>query len=145
MTEKEIRVFVEGTMVYFNHVAAHRVNMGLPYPTGNKARLLDYTGAIGVTGSRKGCIYITSKKALLRALVRELIGDEDPSEETLLDIVGELANVVAGNAQKALGSNFQISVPVVITGKGGIYLPLVVPIFEIPFTWGKSRAYVVVG
>jgi len=146
MTETEIQTFVDGTVGYFNSVNGEKASIGLPYPTGNDTKLLDYTGAIGVSGNKKGCVYITSTRGMLTKLVSHLIGNDSPTEEDLEDMAGELANTIAGNARQVFGTGFQISTPIIIKGKkNGIRLPLVLPVFEIPFTWASARGFMVVG
>ena len=46
------------------------------------------------------------------------------SEELLVDLVGEVANTISGNARYVFGKDFMISVPVVIEGApSSIHLP----------------------
>ena len=40
--------------------------------------------------------------------------ETDCSEETILDLVGEVANTISGNARRDFGKNFVISIPTVI-------------------------------
>ena len=52
----------------------------------------------------------------LRALLLQ-IGETDVSEHNLADMAGEVANTLAGNARVHFGSEFMISVPVIVQGR----------------------------
>jgi chemotaxis protein CheX len=62
-----------------------------------------------------------------------------------MDLVGEIANTISGNVREAYGSDFLISVPVIIEGKKReIALPGNVPTFVIPLMWRHHKLYLVV-
>jgi chemotaxis protein CheX len=83
---------------------------------------------------------------MLEELAKVIPGMESTDEPVILDLIEELANTISGNAQKAFGENFVISVPMVITGNDtNIRLPLEVPAFVIPFDWKGQKAFLVVG
>jgi len=146
MKESELKVFVEGTMSYFEQVCGSQPEIGVPYPKNAEFVLSDYTGAIGISGARKGCIYITADRGMLQSLVSQVDPSTAPGEDAVLDMVGEVANNIAGNAQSAFGAGFMISVPLIITGKPtGLELPLRIPVFIIPFSWQGGKASLVVG
>lgn len=117
LQESEIQVFINGTKHYFTTVSDRQLNIGTPYlaPTSHLPSQ-DFTGIIGVSGDRKGCVYFSAPRILLRHLLLSL-GEKDTSEDLLIDIVGEVANTVSGNARGEFGSNFMISVPLVVQGK----------------------------
>jgi len=107
---------------------------------------MDYTGLIGISGPRKGGIYFTTGARLLGELTRVILGVSDAEEETLLDMVGELTNTIAGNVRKSFGGDFLISVPMLIKGKpDDILMRLTPPVFVIPLNWRREKAYLVVG
>jgi len=143
--EEELTVFIKGGMNYFQQFEGAPPVVGVPYPQHNDFVFLDYSGIIGISGAKKGCIYVTASFAMLNDLVKAMkLGEAD---ETLrLDAIGELANNIAGNAEQFFGQNFRISVPVVVTGQGhNIHLPLTIPVFTIPFQWNSHKSYLVVG
>lgn len=62
--------------------------------------------------------------------------ENDASEENLVDIAGEVANTIAGNARKEFGAEFHISVPLVFKGvPQSIVLPKDERSFIIPIAW----------
>ena len=79
-------------------------------------------------------------------LIKIFIGIDDPSEEDILDMAGEISNVVAGNVRANLGANFMISVPVVFQGMPSkLKIPEDVSIYVIPIVWNNHEAFVVIG
>ena len=79
-------------------------------------------------------------------LIKIFIGIDDPSDEDILDMAGEISNVVAGNVRANLGANFMISVPVVFQGMPSqLKIPNDVSIYVIPIVWNNHEAYVVIG
>ena len=72
----------------------------------------------------------------------EAIDPEDP--ELLQDMVGEVANTLSGNARRSFGSNFMISVPVVLMGGEKIRVPASIKTFVIPIIWRQMRSYLIV-
>ena len=61
------------------------------------------------------------------------------------DLVGEVANTIAGNARKHFGSEFLISVPTVLFGRpDNIIFPRHLKNFVIPITWRSHRSYLII-
>ena len=145
MKEDELRIFIKGVMNYFTQFEGAKHAVGIPYPEQNNFIFLDYSGIIGVVGERKGCIYVTTSAAMLDELIKEM-GLGEANDELRLDVIGEFANNIAGNAESFFGRNFRISTPKVITGSvDNINLPLNLPVFTIPFEWKSQKSYLVVG
>lgn len=145
MNEKKIQVFIDGVNRYFNEVNQLNVEIGTPYLVENKNPTFhDYTGIIGISGNRyKGCVYFTAPRVLLKNLL--FLMKEDASEENVRDIIGEIANTIAGNARSEYGEEFMISVPIVITGKpDDIYLPKEARSYVIPIKYKNYNAAIVV-
>lgn len=145
MKEEELNIFIKGAMNYFKQFDGAEPVVGVPYPQHDDFVFLDYSGVIGISGLRKGCIYATATSAMLDDLIRSMgLGEAD--ESLRLDAIGELANNIAGNAEQFFGQEFRISVPMVVTGQGhNIHLPLKIPVFTIPFEWKSHKSYLVVG
>ncbi len=145
MTESTIQVFIDGVVRYFQHTSDREVEVGTPFLAGNKSPTsLDYTGIISISGPMKGCVYFTAPKILVKHLLMSL-GENDTSEENILDLVGEVANTISGNARGQFGNEFIISVPVVITGAPStIHLPKELRSYVIPIQWKSYKAAVVI-
>ena len=145
MTEKNIQAFIDGVLHYFSQTTDTKAVVGTPYLLQNTKHLsFDYTGIIGISGGYRGCVYFTAPSALLRHLLTSL-GELDSSSEMLVDLVGEVANTISGNARKQFGSDFMISVPVVIQGSlDTIHLPREARSYVIPISWHQYSAAIVV-
>lgn len=145
MKEEELKIFVQSVMNYFKQFNEPEPVVGVPFPQQNDFVFLDYSGVIGISGAKKGCIYVTASLGMIEDLIKAMKINE--SDESLrLDAIGEVANNISGNAEHFFGHNFMISVPMVVTGKNhNIHLPLKIPVFTIPFKWKTHKSYLVVG
>lgn len=145
MTEEALQVFVEGVLNYFRHTADKGVKVGSPYLAAALTPVMhDFTGIIGVTGPYRGSVYFSAPRLLLTHLLLAL-GEVDTSAENILDLVGEVANTISGNARKAFGAEFLISVPVMVEGTlEKMYTPKHTRCFVIPVFWKAYAATVVV-
>lgn len=145
MDEQELRVFIDIVSQYFENQTSRLPELGSPY-LGDPGSLpiYDYTGVIGISGERQGCVYFTARSDLLRQLLLH-VGEMDVSESNLRDLVGEVANTISGNARSYFGPNFMISVPVVVAGHAtAIQMPRTVKAYILPMRWHKLEAVLVV-
>jgi len=141
-----IKTFVDGVSNFFNRLGPEAVSIGVPYIKDAGSYLGEITGIIGLTGARKGGILITCSYGMIDLISAAYTGTSDASSAARIDMIGELANTISGNASDAFGTDFQISVPVVITGKPeGINLPTRLPTYIIPLQWRGQNAHLVVG
>jgi chemotaxis protein CheX len=145
MNEENLQIFIDAIIRYFGYTTDKDVVVGTPYLEENRSPMaLDYTGIIGVAGPIKGCVYVTAPRILLTHLLLSS-GESDTSEENIIDLIGELANTISGNARRELGKDFMISVPLVIEGAPShIHLPQEQRSYVIPLSWKSYQAAVVI-
>lgn len=145
--EETCNLFINSVSNYFKHLTEVDSEINIPYIKESKGLVLkDFTGMIGISGSRKGFVYISADRKMFEDLINIFIGIDEPSEEDILDMAGEISNVVAGNVRANLGTSFMISVPIVFEGMPEqLKLPTDVSIYVIPIHWKKHEAYVVIG
>lgn len=145
MDEQQLRIFVDIVRTYFESQTNRAPEIGSPYlGEASDLPMLDYTGVIGISGERQGCVYVTAGRELLRALLLH-VGETDVSESNLCDLAGEIANTVSGNARLHFGPGFMISVPVIVRGTAeAIQVPRNIRAYIIPFHWHKQPATLVV-
>ena len=145
MDEQELHLFIDIVNQYFESQASRPPEMGSPYlGEPNALPIYDFTGVIGISGERQGCVYFTAHRDLLRQLLLH-VGESDISDGNLSDLVGEIANTIAGNARRHFGPNFMISVPVVVDGNArAIQVPRSVKAYILPLRWHKLEAALVV-
>lgn len=142
--EQRYQIFIDSVLQYF-HQLKIEIAIDTPYLKTNQHPILwDYTGIIGITGNQKGLVYFTAPTALLEQLLLA-IDEQDCSDENLIDLVGEFANTIAGNARKDFGADFNISVPLVVKGKPDhLILPRNGHSFVVPIHWQEHQAAIVV-
>lgn len=145
MNEADLQVFIQGATHFFSHMGGEAAQIGTPYLASNcNNEIKGFTGIIGVTGKRRGSVYFTAPPVLLKVLLMTL-GEEDSSHENMCDMVGEVANVISGNARKEYGNAFLISVPIVVVGRlDKIVVPPELRSFVVPITWKNYDASLVI-
>ncbi len=146
--EATCNLFINSVENYFKHLTDINSEMSVPYLKETEGLILkDFTGMIGISGNRKGFVYISGNREMFKDLINIFIGIDDPSDEDILDMAGEISNVVAGNVRANLGANFMISVPVVFQGMPPELkdIPTDVSIYVLPIKWNKHEAFVVIG
>mgnify|MGYP003398904919 FL=1 len=143
--EREIRTFVHGTTRYFEVAAQQPAFVGSPYLMNpGPPETHEYTGVICVSGRRDGVVYFTAPRGMLTVLLMRM-NESDVSHENMCDVVGEVANTIAGNARRDFGNQFVISVPTVLAGNSGKpQLPKDGQPIVIPINWRSHSARLVV-
>ena len=145
MHETDLQVFIDGTMHYFKQASQEAAIVGMPYLLDTSVTICyDYTGIIGISGRRKGCVYFTAPGIMLTHLLT-CLGEPEINSENHCDVVGEVANTISGNARQSFGREFMISVPVVLQGEPErIKLPKDIRSFVIPLSWRQNEAALVI-
>jgi chemotaxis protein CheX len=144
LKEAEIRTFIRGVTHYFETSTQQAASVGSPYlVTDGKPGAYDFTGVIAISGARRGIVYFTAPKGMLTVLLMRM-QETDTSNENLMDLVGEVANTISGNARRDFGKQFSISVPkVVANDTEGVRAPHFRS-FVIPINWRTHSAKLVV-
>lgn len=145
--ESTCNLFIDSVSNYFKHLTEIDSNIHVPYLKENEGLVLkDFTGMIGVSGDRSGFVYISANREMFEDLINIFIGIEDPTDADVLDMAGEISNVVAGNVRANLGTNFMISVPVVFQGMPDeLQIKNETSLYVIPIRWNAHEAFVVIG
>ncbi len=111
MKEQDLQIFLDIISNYFNQLGVEELVIDTAYLLkGNKPKIFDYTSIITISGARSGVVHFSATRELLYSILKNM-GETDSSEAIYLDLTGEVANTIAGNARKAFGSEFNISVP----------------------------------
>ena len=80
----------------------------------------DISAVIGFTGEARGAVVISMKQDMAIKITALLTGVEHKSlDDDVMDAVGELVNIIAGNVKQGLEDAFRlvISLPTIICGK----------------------------
>ena len=143
MKESDMQVFIRGASRYFDQLST-KAEVGTPYLKDREPVMLDFSATIGISGPRRGCVYYTAPRAMAQSVAADL-GEPDSSDALCADLVGEIANIISGNACEELGASFMISVPVVLVGRPDeIRFPEGVPTFLIPIYWRNHKSLLVI-
>lgn len=143
--EERFRVFIDSVGHFFNNTHHLGLIIDTPFLTENTSPIAyDYIGLIGITGPYKGCVYFTARQKFLKNLLLAM-HEPDVSEMALKDLVGEVANTIAGNARSEYGEEFMISVPIVLNhAPSDLYLPKGTISYVIPMRWKAYQAAIVI-
>lgn len=144
--EDKLQVFLGGVRKYFYQwMSEDELEVGTPYLIeSSQPSVKDYTGVITIKGINSGMVYFTAEKELLDRLLL-LMGESAITAELMADLVGEVANTIAGNARSEFGEEFDISVPIVLRGSAEeITLPHKDRSFVIPLKWQRYSAFIVI-
>ncbi len=97
------------------------VSAGKPYVKKDNTAVGDVTGILGLTGVAHGTIAVTFEEKCILTVVSNMLGETmDQLNEDIADAVGELTNMISGQARKELdeiGKVFKAAIPSVITGR----------------------------
>jgi chemotaxis protein CheX len=146
MTEAELKTLIRVVTDYFYSISGTSAKMGMPYIKRGNDATFDFTGIIGISGSRRGGVYYTAEKELFMEFGRYILGEDIQDDDSLMDLAGEMTNTIAGNMREIFGSSFLISVPIVMKGKvDDISMRLKPPVFIIPIEWNGHPSQLAVG
>jgi chemotaxis protein CheX len=115
LSENDLKLFVDSVTRYFRVTTKQEPVITSAYLGTQDVEGFAYNGIVSFSGSYNGHVVVSMPPKLLRELLL-LQQETDMSEGNLLDAVGEIANTLAGNARKQLGSGLEISVPITIQG-----------------------------
>jgi len=144
METEILKVITQGATDYFDMVGGAPALIHPAYLEDPKSTPVDdYSAVIGISGRYRGCVYFTAPRGMLAPLLERL--GENPGEERLLaDLAGEIGNTIAGNARRALGAGFMISVPLLLKGRPDeVQFPRGVDCYVVPIEWASQRARLV--
>src|SRR5208337_1750135 len=103
----------------FSTMVKLEVTIQRPHVKTSPAPTHDVSGIIGLSGDFVGSIVVSFQMEAAARIVSLFAGIPlAPDSPDFPDAVGELANMIAGGAKKALGGMANITVPNVIIGSG---------------------------
>ncbi|MGL6195004.1 MAG: chemotaxis protein CheX [Thermoguttaceae bacterium] len=108
---------VDKTFETMVNVKVHRLN---PFLKENPRTLYPISGIIGLSGKIAGTVILTmSESFALKSASEMLMTEMNSVDGDVLDAVGELTNMIAGNAKAHLEAfQLSLSLPNVIYGQG---------------------------
>lgn len=142
-----INPFLESTINVLSTMAFVSPVPGKPFLKRDRDACGDVSGIIGLTGSARGSMAISFSTGSILKIVSNMLGEEHHSlDQDICDAVGELTNMVSGDARKRLekeGFNIAASIPTVVSGEHhSIKHVLGGPSIIIPFDTEEGPFYV---
>jgi hypothetical protein len=146
MNSEELKIFQNITFDYFAKMAPDAAPPALEeaYLLFEKPILLDYTSLVTIAGAYEGCLCLTVSAGLVGRLL-QLHGEPKDEEAVRLDMCRELSNILSGNANRAFGENWSISVPQTYPSDGAEGRNFPGCTFVMPFSWNGSAGCLVIG
>lgn len=142
----DILVFSEAVREFFATITSERAEVRSAYVLQSEEAILwnDFNGLIEVAGGFSGCIAFSAPRGLLSHVLLRM-GEQEFSEASHCDVVGEIANILSGSARRHFGESLKISTPTALPGRVGR-----VPrrgdsaAYAIPLRWNGYEADLVV-
>ncbi len=121
MKVEYINPFLNATTNVLKTMAFTEAKPGAPYRKEGDAASGDVTGIIGITGATEGSLSITFSEPCICGIVSNMFGETISSlNDEVKDAVGEITNMICGDARRELGENgisLSAAIPTVISGK----------------------------
>ncbi|GHV85549.1 hypothetical protein AGMMS50230_11570 [Spirochaetia bacterium] len=118
--ERYIQPFIDVSKSTFKDFVGAELTAGRPYfLEKEKPNDWDISGIIGLSGEARGAVVIGMKSALAIRLTDMLTNSKHTSiDDEVVDAIGEIVNIIAGNAKKGLEEAFRliISLPTIVEG-----------------------------
>ena len=141
MDPNYIKPFVVAVKRVFETMIAVPFSLGKPALKKGNEVPHEISSIIGLSGNVTGSVVISLSHEVAFQLVSSLIGEEvNELDEVCTDAIGEIANMIAGNAKTDFPSQDNaISVPSVVVGKHKVSYPSGIPIITIPCKTDKGE------
>jgi chemotaxis protein CheX len=134
-----INSFVAAVVKVLKTMAFTETKPGKAYLKTGREATGDVSGVIGMTGKREGSMSISFDESTICTIVSKMFGESITTiNEEVADAVGELTNMICGDARRTLEGEGHIikgAIPTVIAGKDHTIKHISNdPVIAIPFT-----------
>ena len=114
-----ITAFVNSTKNVLSTMAGMESSVQKPQLKHDPQPSYDVSGIISFTGEVVGSVVVSFRTQAAIEIVKAFTTEEyDVHDEDFIDAIGELCNMIAGNAKKDFGVSSHISIPSVVIGPG---------------------------
>ena len=139
-----INPFIDAVRRLFRTMMDLPLSIGPPELNRDAGPRHDVCGIIDVTGEVNGRVVVSMPEAVATRLASALLGDTvEHLDDNAIDAVGEIANMIAGNAKTDFpGGAGTISVPRVVLGREGAPYPAATPVIQIPCQTGTGPLHI---
>ncbi len=112
-----IKAFMQSVQNVLGTMVGIECRIGKPTLKHEPKPSYDVSGIVGFSGEVVGSVVISFTAETAGSFVESFTGEKLPLESPdFADAIGELSNMIAGNAKKDFGLNASISIPSVIIG-----------------------------
>ena len=122
--EQYVQPFIDVCKNVFKEFVGLVINPSRPYfAETDSLKEWDISAVIGLTGEARGAVVISMKKELVLKLTDMLTNTKhEKIDDEVVDAIGEIINIIAGNAKKGLEKDFHliISLPTIIQGQNHV-------------------------
>lgn len=116
-----VNPFIEATIHVLSSMAFTKAHVGKPYRKKDNIAKGDVTGIVGLIGETRGTLSVSFSEQCILSIVSKMFGEEvNTINEEVKDAVGEILNIVSGQARQKLetmGRLLKGAIPTVIAGK----------------------------
>lgn len=149
MQVKYIQPFINATIKVFKEFLSVEIKPGQPFLFNHNENKYSYdiSGIIGIGGHTLGIVVVSFPKMVALDLASRITGDTIKIfDDTVIDLVGEIVNIIAGNAKQGLEQyELVISLPSIVKGVNHQIAGVSgVPMIGIPFASPKGDIYLFV-
>ena len=139
-----INPFINATVNVLETMASISVKTGRLYLKEDNVAVGDVSGVLGLTGGTNGTLSISFENDCIQYIVSNMLNVfENASDEGIADAVGELTNMISGQARyelEEMGIVSRAGRPTVITGRNhSIRHYIEGPIIAIPFSTESGK------
>jgi len=130
-----INAFILAIQKVFSSMLQSEVTLGQVSVKSSHVTAHDISGIIGLSGDAVGCVVLSFPLKTALAAYEAFAGESvDPMDPNFLDAIGELTNMIAGNAKAKLdGMSISIGLPTTIMGQQHcVTAPQHVPFVVVP-------------
>lgn len=149
MNVKLANYFITSTVNVLSTMAFVKPVAGTPFMKEGNKSLSDVSGVIGITGintKTKGAMTIAFTQGAIVKIIANMLGETHNSiNSEVCDAVGEITNMISGQARKKLsenGQSFEASLPTIIVGKNQEIHHLRLPSVIIPFKIDEEKFFI---
>jgi chemotaxis protein CheX len=150
MAAKYIDPFIDATVNVFKQLFTLEAVVQKPYLVkAEDSHDWDVSAIIGIAGEAKGAVVLSFTESLAKALTARIVGENTPvTPDMITDTIGEMVNIVAGNAKKGLEQyRLVISLPSIVKGKNHViaWPARGIPVIGVPFKTPLEPCHLSVG
>ena len=118
LDSRDVQVFSGAISNFFGNTTRSPASVRSSY-LAEPAQVLpkaDFSGMVELTGRYRGWVCFSATRGLLSQVLMAMGLGNDYSDAGHLDLVGEIANTMIGQAQRHFGDDLEISVPKTFSG-----------------------------